>query len=292
VWHYQNAVTDAHREWANVYRAPVWEEVVAPTLEGVYLKGQGVVYTATLTSLQPAAKTETPKPVSEWESVRRQLRNEQEESKKPEETKPPTLSDALLKVLAENGHHFSQLGENESLTVVLTVHEAKPTSSPQKSSGGGAGGSAKTESKPATGQSAAYRSQVRDLELLGDLHLKQGQNEEALKAFQQAVEVKELDPNESATLYRKLAQCYLALEKIAEARAALDKAAEISKNAQEAAATKNKQTTAKSPTPTLPIKLIVSAPKKLLVEIKGGRITFDDFRRQALVETLRFGENR
>jgi tetratricopeptide (TPR) repeat protein len=251
------------------------------------------VYTATISSLQPAATTETARPVSEWESVRRQLHNEKEEPKKAEAVKPPTLSDVLLKLLAENGHHFSQLGENESLTVVLTVHRSNVSSSSRKPSTGGSGTPAKTEAKPSTGHSASYLSQARDLELLGGLHMKQGQHEEALKAFQKAVEVKQLDPNESMALYRKLAQCYLALERVAEAKAALDKTAEISKNAQEAADAKNKLPAANKPAaPALPAKLIISASKKLLGEIKTSRISFDDFRNQAHVETLHFGERR
>jgi len=86
------------------------------SLEGVYLTGHGVVYTATLSSLEASAKVQAnewkiglklDRPVSEWESIRRQLRNEKEEPKKLEARKPPALSDVLLKVLAENGHHFS-----------------------------------------------------------------------------------------------------------------------------------------------------------------------------------------
>jgi tetratricopeptide (TPR) repeat protein len=256
----------------------------------------GVVYTATLSSLDSpsmTAKAETIKPVSEWESVRRQLHNEKEEPKKSETIKPLSLSDVLLKLLAENGHHFSQLGENESLTIVLTVHQSSVSSSSRKSSTGGSGTPAKSESKSSTGHSASYLSQARDLELLGGLHMKQGQYEEALKAFQKAIEVKQLDPNESMALYRKLAQCYLALERVAEAKAALDKTAEISKNAQDAADAKNKLPAANKPAaPALPAKLIISASKKLLGEIKTSRISFDDFRNQAHVETLHFGERR
>jgi len=55
----------------------VWHQEICQTLEGVYWKGQGVVSTATLSSLQPAAKVEPARPpVREWESVRRELRNE------------------------------------------------------------------------------------------------------------------------------------------------------------------------------------------------------------------------
>src|SRR5262249_9187603 len=103
------------------------------TLEGIYLKGQGVVYTVTLSSLQLTAKVETAKPVSEWESVRREFRKEKETPKKSDAGKVAGLREVLLKVLAENGHHFSRLGENESLTIVVTVHEESKPQPPRKS---------------------------------------------------------------------------------------------------------------------------------------------------------------
>ncbi len=131
------------------------QEVRHP-LEGVYLKGQGVVYTATLSSLQSAAADEPAKPVSEWESTRRQLRNEKEEPKKPAASKPPDLSEVLLKVLAENGHHFAQLGENESLTVVITVHDSGAPA--PKSSEGSAKAKPPLEEKDASVSSKGARS--------------------------------------------------------------------------------------------------------------------------------------
>ena len=104
---------------------------------------------------------------------------------------------------------------------------------------------------------------MSDLELLGDLHLKQGQYAEAIVAFQKAVDHKQLDPKVAAALHRKLAQCYLAVEKLAEARAELDKAAAILKNARDAADPRNTQISGPKSSPAaLPVKLIVSAPEK------------------------------
>jgi tetratricopeptide (TPR) repeat protein len=269
--------------------------VVVPmrSLEGVYLKGQGVVYTATLSSLDPpskAAKAEIIKPVSEWESVRRQLHNEKEEPKKPEASKPQSLSDVLLKELAENGHHFSQLGDDESLTIVLTVHETSTSASTQKSGGSGA---AKTESKAAnTSPGLDDRGKGGDLELLGDLHQRQGHYQEAITSFQKAMELKP-GSKEAASLYRKLAQCYLALERIEEAQTSLNRYTEFLKNAQLVRNPKSSSENAAKLSPTvLPVKLIISVPKKLLGEIKAGRISFEDFCRQANVESVRFGERR
>ncbi len=152
-----------------VLSSPPSKEEILSSLEGVYLKGQGVIYTATVSSLRLSGKAERDSTVeallttiaqqdSEWESVRRQVRNEKEKPKKPEASKPPSLSDVLLKVLAENGHHFSQLGENESLTIVLTMHETSPSSTAAKS----AGGSAKEESKPANRDDSARRKENVD----------------------------------------------------------------------------------------------------------------------------------
>jgi tetratricopeptide (TPR) repeat protein len=272
-------------------------------LEGVYLLGHGVIYSATLSSLQPPAKAEADSTVSEltlaivqhdseWDSIRRQVRNEKEKPKKPEESKPPSLSDVLLKVLAENGHHFSQLGENERLTIVLTVHETKAAPAPHRKSGGsGSGGSAKTGALFKSGSTTERQFEVNDLELLGDLHQKQGHYEEALKAFRKAFSRDQHGPSaeEGRRLYRKMAQCYLALGNDEDARKMLNS---FSTDQKETADAKDKSTPAAKPAAALPVKLIISAPKKLLDQVKAGKISFDEFRRQASVETLRFGDRR
>lgn len=271
------------------------------SLEGVYLKGQGVVYTATLASLQPSANAmadSTTKEIlavsmqqdSEWENVRRQVRNEKEKPRKPEASKPPSLSDVLLKVLAENGHNFSQLGENESMTIILTVHESNPPAAARKSSAGGKGGSAKsgTQLRKSTGVSY-HRDDASDQELLGDLHQKQGHYEAALRAFTEAA-TREPGPSskDAQRLYRKIAQCYLALGQDDKARKALDQILSFEKESTDA---KDKPAAAK-PAAALPVKLIISASKKLLDQVKEGKISFEEFRRQAHVETLRFGDRR
>jgi tetratricopeptide (TPR) repeat protein len=253
-------------------------------VEGVYLKGQGVVYTVTLSSLQPAGKVETAKPVSEWESVRRQLHDEKEEPKKTEANNPPSLSEVLMKVLAENGHHFSQLSENESLTFVITVHDTAPSA--PKSGEGSA--NAKPQTPAAEEKDASVSSKVRDLELLGDLHTKQEHYGMARDAFREALELKP-GRKKRVTLSRKLAQAYLKLDKIEEARAALDQALSLAKEEPDA---KAKSAPAASPAVPLPVKLIISAPKKLLDQVKEGKMSFEEFRRQASVETLKFDGKR
>lgn len=249
------------------------------SLEGVYVTGQGVVYTAILSSLQPPAETKAAPQVSEWENARRQVRDEKEEPKKKEASKPPALSDVLLKVLAENGHHFSQLGANESLTLVITVRKGRSTESPKFRSGS----TKESASSPTSGDDA---DSARKLEMLGDLHQKQGRYAEAIIVFRKAEE-RNPDPNAMLTLDRKLAQCHLALGEDEMARKALDHIRSLQKKDHDTA-----DVPAAGANPTLPAKLIVSASKKLLDEAKGSKISFEEFRRRAHVETLRFGDRR
>jgi tetratricopeptide (TPR) repeat protein len=264
-----------------------WVEEVGNPVEGVYLKGQGVVYTATLSSLQPprsSAKAETPKPVSEWDSVRREVHNEKEKPKEPAASKSPELSDLLLNALAENGHHFAQLGENESLTIVVTVHEKSLSTTATPKSGRQSPQSLSPQQK--TVQKTIDQAKARDLELVGDLHMKQEHYGQARDAFREALALKP-GRYQSVTLARKLAQAYLMLSNIEEARSALDQALALAKEDTDA-----KDKPAAKPAAALPIKLIASAPKKLLDQAGEKKISFEEFRRRASVETLTFGERR
>ncbi len=95
-------------------------------VEGTYLKGYGVVYSVSLPvvyqeSVKESAKP-APKPLSQWERVRKELRGEKVEGEaKASPSREETLADAILKVLADNGHHFSDLAENERISVALTL---------------------------------------------------------------------------------------------------------------------------------------------------------------------------
>ncbi len=135
---------------------------------------------------------------------------------------------------------------------------------------------------------SARRKEIHDLELLGDLHLKQGHYLEAGDAFQRAMTggpgTKGL-----ARLYRKMAQCYLALGQDEEVRKVLDY---ISMHLKEPTDAKDKPSPASKPVVALPVKLTITAPKKLLDQAKEGKISFEEFRRQAHVETLRFNDSR
>jgi tetratricopeptide (TPR) repeat protein len=121
--------------------------------------------------------------------------------------------------------------------------------------------------------------------MLGELHLKQAKHREALSTFQKMLELTET-PQQEADVRSLLAQCYLRQGQLEKARAELDKAVALTQKEKEAKAKPAAKPAA------LPVKLIVSASKKLLDQMKEGKMSFENFRRQASVETLRFGDRR
>jgi tetratricopeptide (TPR) repeat protein len=270
---------------STMFANPVYTQQVSYKMEGVYLKGQGVVYTVTLPTLDRSAKVETVRSVSEWESVRREFRKEKQPPKKSDEV---GLREVLLKVLAENGRHFSRLGENESLTIVVTVHEEnKPQPSRKSEAKPANSGSKPTLTARTLIDSATGSSKAHDLELLGDLHLKQGRSADAIAALQKALEMAS-GSKQKAALHRKLAQAYLMQEKNDEARSHIDRAIAFLKEATDA---KNNSAPASKPEATpLPVKMIIAVPKKLLDQASDGKMAFEEFCRRASVETLRFEE--
>jgi tetratricopeptide (TPR) repeat protein len=254
-----------------------------------------VVYTLTLppTAHNPKeqAARPTPKTVSDWDRIRGELHNEKPKGQDKEQPhKEPSLAEIILKVLAENGRHFGQLGDDESLIVIVTFRGGDPPPAkaadpdkPKTHQGASQAPSAEDKAKAALLQGST--SNAHDYELLAELHLKQGKYEEAVKAYQQALE---LNPGakQAAALYRKLAEAYLGLGKDAEARQAIDKAMELAKVGQAEAAEPVKQPKAtRSP---LPAKLIISAPKKLLDQVGSGKITPEEFQKAATVDYLTF----
>ncbi len=96
--------------------------------EGNYLKGYGVVFTATLPwdSRNPVTESpkSAPKPLSEWDRVRNELRGVKVEADAGKTRPSTSLADVVLIALADNGRHFSQLGENERVTVAITLRPA------------------------------------------------------------------------------------------------------------------------------------------------------------------------
>jgi hypothetical protein len=204
-------------------------ETQSTGLEGVYLKEQGVVYTLTLPPQsddpKPSIAKSKPRPLTDWERMRKELRGEKsEDATANQKPKAPSVADVILKVLADNGHNFSHLGAKESLTVVVTFRKGNAAVFHHNLSGYSntinlgllALGAARNEPAPKNGKpspkeggadkdvrdsvanvleflgkdSLGKSSSANDHELLGDLHLKQSRAQEAIKAYEKAVEQK------------------------------------------------------------------------------------------------------
>src|SRR5262249_23750042 len=126
-----------------------------------------------------------------WGQTRRELRGVKEERKPAAAKKkelevcgPGTVGEAVLKMLAESGHHFSHLTENETLTVVITFRGGEEPQRPKAHDPAQAPpqkpATSSTSTSSATVEKKAEPSSARDYELLGDLHLKQGRAQEAV----------------------------------------------------------------------------------------------------------------
>jgi tetratricopeptide (TPR) repeat protein len=310
--------------------------------QGTYLKGHGVAYTILLPppKQEPKASPPPAPSPSEWDRVRKQIRGERSSSSgsspKPKE---PSVEDIVLEVLAKNGHHFSQLADNESLTVSiifrpeerprrgrLSASEPIPTydtntiydinaiyaADALSSSGwnfdvedssqpvdpapqtGGKGSSESGQKKKSGGESGGGSAPAADqgssdYELLGDLRLKQGQGFEALQAYQQAL-AKSSDVQHAATMYLKMAQLYLTVQKDeAEARHAIERAKELLAQAANPAPSADKSAPKTDPPASpLPSRLIITAPKRLLDQVGAGKKSVEEFKKAATVERLTF----
>jgi hypothetical protein len=290
-----------------------WTRGGAPiAVEGVHFLGNGftfVVFTVTMPptggdprpSADPAA---APAGQSDWERLQRQLRGETAPASAALERKAPTVGDVLLHLLAENGKHFTALRDDERLTVAVTFRGPRPdarqpivtTFQPQPA----ANALNLTGTLNVSGGTVTVTTEqtARDLELLGDLHLKQQKYAEALDALHKAVTAVENDLQKNpsgperrqelerlSSLYSKLAQAQLATGRMDEARATLERARGTS---QEATRTAQGQTTApaaaKPGGSVLPARLTLSAPKRLLDEVGSGKMSFEQFRKQVTVE--------
>jgi len=200
----------------NYYRPGLWSH--GSSVEGVYLDSYGAVFTATMdaTARDPRPKTDGNKPspaMTDWERMQKALRGEPVTEKPTSTTKEQPLGDVILRLLADNGKHFTALKDDERLTVVVTFR-----------------GASHAGTVAATGQSAltaiygtamggdAKEDRAGTQESLGDLHLKQGQPQRAIEAYQKAladVRHDEKDAPEGADgrvhgAMLKLAQAYLA----------------------------------------------------------------------------------
>jgi hypothetical protein len=274
---------------------PVQTPGFAPA-EGVYLKGQGVVYTVTLPPTEYSVKAQSgakspSKPLSDWERARNEIRGTPSEPDAAPAVPLPTLADTTLKLLARNGHHFKPLAPGEKITVVVTFRQpvTVATAAPGLTPAGIYGGSSGTSSvlAPTTGQGQPMPggslsrppASARDHELMGDLHLKQGRAQEAATAYTRALELKAGRASELG-LYGKLAQAYLMLAGQASPparEAIIRRAIEYLQRVQQSDGTQ-------SASARMPGRLVVSARKDLLDQVGSGKITFSEFRQSASVE--------
>jgi hypothetical protein len=141
------------------------------------------------------------------------------------------------------------------------------------------GGSTSGDSPRSTGSSP------RDYELLGDLHVKQGQSKEALKAYQKAAE-QNADAQHRAGMYLKIAHLYLTAEKNeTEAKRAMDRAREILAGV---GATKTQAVTPNKPASPLPSRLTITVSKRVLDMVGSEKISMDDFKKAAVIDYLSF----
>lgn len=218
----------------------VWSitsQLTTPHMEGVYLKGYGVVYTGTLplpsgnvlTVLPgPNAEVVNRTPLTPWERTRKELRGEKIEVEGNAVVASPSLSEFILKDLADNGKHFTLLGEGERITVAVTfrddaangIDHPQPagasggysmsgmmpgggspngSSKPRMASPGGLtpssspmalpGWSTPSSPRPASEDDAAWLAEVRNGLRLGDFHVKHQNYPAALVAYKNAQEI-------------------------------------------------------------------------------------------------------
>jgi tetratricopeptide (TPR) repeat protein len=302
----------------------------APTsIEGSYLKGQGVVFQVTMPPVPPnemaaSAAGQTQKAVSDWEKARRQMRGEKTDSGPA--ARRTTLADLMLQALADNGKNFSKLPETESVTLVFTFRASSPaaggsgmmmsggmasaggsgmggmgmagmgSSMVGPASAGGAGASiggpmgGGTASAPMGGEGGGPESMTpdRELELLGDLHQKRGNWNDAISAYERALgKARESanKPERVRQLVRKLAEIHLNSGNFEAARKALESA-----SAAEPKKAPEKAPVQVVPAIKIPARLIVSANKKLLDQAGDGKISFAEFQKLASLEVLNLSD--
>jgi hypothetical protein len=286
------------------------------SLEGSYIKGSGVVYYLTLPdSAREQLGTSVPaspaKVENDWEQARRQLRGEGGGAPATP-TKKPTLVDTLIQVLAENGKNFTHLPADEKLTIVVTFRGNSNPFSVLLDAGGGKfttiGASAGVVDKPRPlegstdvaggGAAAPARPEPmtadRELELLGDLHIKRGNVSDALSAFRRAVDHANHEllkaENKAALdrakdrlrdLSRKLAETYLRMNDLDAARKALEAAGAPQASSDD----KYKPVALKPAAVNLPGKLIVSVSKRALDLAALHPMPAEEFRKHVTIET-------
>jgi tetratricopeptide (TPR) repeat protein len=207
-----------------------------------------------------------------WEQVRSELHGNASPSPVPVRTEVPRMDEVLLRALFDNGGNFSQLREREKLAVIVTFG---PTllargSSPPAAQLSPAGTIAQNRIL------AYVAADEKNNELLGDLHLKQGRPDEAVKAYRNAVE----RGSASVNLLAKLAQAYLAAHDLEAARKALEEATRAAKEHVHQLHGRRQNA---EPVP-LPGTMTISVSQETLAQLRAGKLDFEGFRKQAAVD--------
>jgi hypothetical protein len=281
--------------------------------EGVHLPGYGVIFTTTLPAssrtVDAADDRPAPQPLSDWERAAMEFRGEKPPASPQANPNPPSIRDVILRVLAENGRHLTQLRDDERITVVVTFRDgghswrSSGTSlTPLNAAAQNAiafpqaanpfmpaqSGLGTTLSQLSPSGAGKHPSSARDYELLGDLHMKQQQYKDALDVYNKAINAYEQEAKTNpqadhnprlATFYARQAQALLAQ---GQEDAAMDllKKAQSMRDGKKSADPKPKEPAK----PRVPAKLIISATKRQLDQVGAGKMTVDEFRKAASVE--------
>ncbi len=120
------------------------------------------------------------------------------------------------------------------------------------------------------------------------MQLKQGKAQEAIKAFQRALNLSP-PPKQVAALYQKISQADLMSGDIIAATKSMEMAMENLKLAAEPAKNQSTGGSAKIESrPSLPPKLIISAPKRLMNMVADKQLPYAQFRRQVTIDYFDF----
>jgi hypothetical protein len=188
--------------------------------------------------------------------------------------------------MARNGHRLRHLAAGERLTIALeiegqardygTAWPVGPDSFRPESTSAADGGAWEAETPTATdGARDYFRAPDPALEsrvLSGDLHLRQGNYEKAIEAFQQAADAYRQD----STVRTRLLHALAGAGKYAEARALLDRLAAGTG----AGGAADRQEQARF---AVPGRLVLSATKESLDEAGTGSMPLEEFRKQVQV---------
>jgi tetratricopeptide (TPR) repeat protein len=320
-----------NRNLSRYYGLPAMQDAAHahPAADGVYLKGYGVVFNTGVPApsnhpvrkQEPGAAESTP-----WEKTRRELRGEPVTADaKPAETHKKPLSEVVLALLAENGHHFKQLAPDERITVALTLrtsqecmkcHSTTPVAGmfTEKTHAGQLRHVLGKEPRLAT----FYRQTIpmagperewdpvaeanrkplalRPLEdndvLLGDLQYKQGRYQEAEQAYTRALQKLQdkKDPEGQLRRFVLLAEVCTKLAQCALARGDSQKATTMIEAAKKfsEAALKRSEEPDKGKRPHLPAQLVISATKTQLDQVASRKMSLEEFSKAASVEYRTF----